>query len=144
MNQEQVKQILDPSVPPQGGACNALEKQTESHGGTFGTCWPEVVDQKINALQPQIESPESNTLESGSLSKSSLGTLEQLEKAAILETLNQNQWQAAKAAKEVGIGQTTLYCKTDKYKIVPPNKRHGSDYYSPSSTGFTFGWVEKP
>lgn len=87
----------------------------------------EVADEKINVLQPPIKLPEYTMREPESSSKSSLSAMEQLEKTAILDSLSRNQWQVARAAKEIGFGRTTLYRKMDKYKIVPPNKRCDSE-----------------
>jgi transcriptional regulator of acetoin/glycerol metabolism len=83
----------------------------------------EVVDSKVSVMQPQIEKSDSAKMESGALEKNSLSTIERLERTALLESLQKNQWKIAKAAKEIGIGRTTLYRKMNKYRIVPPNKR---------------------
>jgi transcriptional regulator of acetoin/glycerol metabolism len=90
---------------------------------TWANLPEEVVDPTLTAPQPQIEMSEPAMAESAASEENSWSKMEQLERTAILKSLKQNQWQVLKAAKEIGIGRTTMYRKMDKYKIVPPNKR---------------------
>ena len=70
-------------------------------------------------ISEQGQSDRKNT----SQSAFSLGTLADLEKQAILKTLEDTQHQIAPAAKKLGIGRSTLYRKMERYGIHLPQSR---------------------
>ena len=43
--------------------------------------------------------------------------LEEVEKAALIKAINKHQGNISKAAKELGLGRTTLYRKMHKYGL---------------------------
>ena len=47
-------------------------------------------------------------------------TLKEIEKAHIVHTLNENQWNIAQSAKILGIDRSTLYSKIKRYQINKP------------------------
>jgi transcriptional regulator of acetoin/glycerol metabolism len=88
------------------------------------SCLPEeVASPELTALQRQIETSAPAKAQSVASEGHSWSTMEQAEKKVILDALKQHQWQILKAAKEIGIGRSTMYRKMEKYEIVPPNKR---------------------
>jgi transcriptional regulator of acetoin/glycerol metabolism len=83
----------------------------------------EVTDQELPALQQHIETSAPAKMPSVAREECSWSPMEQAERTIILDSLRKHQWRVVKAAKEIGIGRSTLYRKLEKYDIVPPNKR---------------------
>lgn len=83
----------------------------------------EVANQERPALLSHIETSAPKKMQPVPQREQSWSPMEQAERTIILESLKKHQWQVVKAAKEIGIGRSTLYRKIEKYDIVPPNKR---------------------
>ncbi|ABA88156.1 sigma-54-dependent transcriptional regulator, AcoR family [Syntrophotalea carbinolica DSM 2380] len=92
--------------------------------GIISTSLPEeVTDPELTALLPPMETSAPEKMQSAAQEEHSWSPMEQAEIALILDALKKHQWQVIKAAKEIGIGRSTMYRKMEKYDIVPPNKR---------------------
>ncbi|MGE4542568.1 MAG: sigma-54-dependent Fis family transcriptional regulator [Pedobacter sp.] len=111
-NIRQLRNVLRYALAMSNGECITL------------SCLPEeVASPELTALQRQIETSAPAKAQSVASEGHSWSTMEQAEKKVILDALKQHQWQILKAAKEIGIGRSTMYRKMEKYEIVPPNKR---------------------
>ena len=111
-NIRQLRNVLRYALAMSNGDCITL------------TCLPEeVANPEPATLQRHMETSSPAKMKSVAPEEHSWSTMEQAEKKVIQDALKQHQWQILKAAKEIGIGRSTMYRKMEKYEIVPPNKR---------------------
>lgn len=111
-NIRQLRNVLRYALAMSDGDCITLHSLPE-----------EVTDPELTALLPQIETPAPEKVQPAPQEERSWSPMEQAEKTLILDALKKHQWQVIKAAKDIGIGRSTMYRKMEKYDIVPPNKR---------------------
>ncbi|MES0446067.1 MAG: sigma-54 dependent transcriptional regulator [Desulfobacterales bacterium] len=90
--------------------------------------WPGNVRELENAIERGVVVTKGRTIlptdlpifRSEHVAVSKNNTLKGIEKAHIIQILNENQWNIAKSSKILGIDRSTLYSKIKRYKINKP------------------------
>ena len=90
--------------------------------------WPGNVRELENAIERAVVVTKGRTIlpadlpifRSEHVTVSKDNTLKGIEKAHIIQILNENQWNIAKSSKVLGIDRSTLYSKIKRYKINKP------------------------
>lgn len=90
--------------------------------------WPGNVRELENAIERAVVVTKGRTIlpadlpifRSEHVTVSKDNTLKGIEKAHIIQILNENQWNIAKSSKVLGIDRSTLYSKIKRYKINRP------------------------
>ena len=90
--------------------------------------WPGNVRELENAIERAVVMSKSREIQAENLpifrpeyvSSPHDNTLKEVEKAHIVHTLNENQWNIAQSAKILGIDRSTLYSKIKRYQINQP------------------------
>lgn len=90
--------------------------------------WPGNVRELENAIERAVVVTKGRTIlpadlpifRSEHVTVSKNNTLKGIEKAHIIQILNENQWNIAKSSKVLGIDRSTLYSKIKRYKINRP------------------------